>query len=799
MKKHKMLRTCAAVLALTAGMQLGFPAVSHGAEAAALQGVVKDAAGAPMPGVTVQLHTDYESHSVVTDTYGHYGFNEVYDEVSSLQVATPGYRAFAAKDVDVGGGGALDVHLTPYAGTEVGAWKAASQTSRHLVLLAGDGTVWTVGDNSDGQLGDGTTIDRYVLMQVPDLTDVVEVAAGEEFTLALKSDGTVWAWGDNGSGQLGDESGLDRWFPAEVPGLADVVSIAVGKYHALAADANGKVYGWGENYNGQLGVEPTGAAYVLKKPTLIPDLNGVTKVVAGDYFSAALSEGNVFTWGSDSFRQLGRMTDPYTNLYYKPLPATGVSDATLIAAADDSMLAAGGGTIWGWGNNDSGQLTYNFGASGKNEVSGIGTILSLAAGDRHSVAVTVTGAVYTWGGNGDGQLGRGSYPLTSPQPVTALNDAVSVSSGENTVFALRADGSFWYWGLGAGMEDILGLQERRYAPYLVPALEQLDVWSRTTVSGTVTDVANGSPIEGANVRVSWGEGGSTEMTTEADGTFAFQLPPYDNYNIVVEKDGYWSSTNDWFELAPGSVGATINPVLEVGIPRIELNGDPIVILKPGDPYVDAGYYSVTDDKDEELYVEVSGAVNAAEPGVYRIEYTVEDSDGYVTTVYRTVLVLSDDPEPAASEATFIDTLPIESVIDGTLFWRVDEGTAPETYYIVVADGDRNIQYSLGEVEVNEAGLYSFRLPDWIESAESNAFIGILAGAHKASYVPIADAATPEDVFAQVRTAADRAGDGFRMDDAAAFLRYAPDLTGDGSFDRIDVTLLLRAIPSIAFE
>ena len=74
----------------------------------------------------------------------------------------------------------------------------------HSVVVTPGGTVWTWGDNSQGQLGDGMTEDRPVPAPVPVLSDVTAVAAGKYHTLALKADGSVWAWGANDSGQLGD-------------------------------------------------------------------------------------------------------------------------------------------------------------------------------------------------------------------------------------------------------------------------------------------------------------------------------------------------------------------------------------------------------------------------------------------------------------------------------------------------------------------------------------------------------------------------------------------------------------------
>ncbi|MFP2913744.1 RCC1 domain-containing protein, partial [Pyxidicoccus sp. 3LFB2] len=97
----------------------------------------------------------------------------------------------------------------------------------HTLALKTDGTVWAWGNNTDGQLGDGTNTPRSTPVQVQGLTGVVAIAANDFDTLALKADGTVWAWGNNSYGQLGDGTAPnDRSTPVQVQGLTGVVAIA---------------------------------------------------------------------------------------------------------------------------------------------------------------------------------------------------------------------------------------------------------------------------------------------------------------------------------------------------------------------------------------------------------------------------------------------------------------------------------------------------------------------------------------------------------------------------------------------
>jgi hypothetical protein len=108
----------------------------------------------------------------------------------------------------------------------------------HSLAVKKDGTVWTWGNNSYGQLGDGTTTQRLVPVQVSGLTNIKDVAGGQHYCLAVKNDGTVWAWGHNGEGELGDGTTVARRTPVQVSGLTGMTDVAAGIFHSLAARAD---------------------------------------------------------------------------------------------------------------------------------------------------------------------------------------------------------------------------------------------------------------------------------------------------------------------------------------------------------------------------------------------------------------------------------------------------------------------------------------------------------------------------------------------------------------------------------
>jgi alpha-tubulin suppressor-like RCC1 family protein len=154
---------------------------------------------------------------------------------------------------ELGDGSALAYNPTPVI---VSGLRNVSQVSagwKHSVALRSDGTVWTWGQNDQGELGDGTTTMRNIPVQVSGLSAIVMVSGGDCHTAALKTDGTVWTWGCNDRGQLGDGTYTERHLPVQVSGLTHVTAIAARDYHNLALKSDGTLWAWGWNIHGQLG------------------------------------------------------------------------------------------------------------------------------------------------------------------------------------------------------------------------------------------------------------------------------------------------------------------------------------------------------------------------------------------------------------------------------------------------------------------------------------------------------------------------------------------------------------------
>jgi alpha-tubulin suppressor-like RCC1 family protein len=131
---------------------------------------------------------------------------------------------------------------------------STSPNGNHSAGIRADGTLWTWGTNASGELGLGTTTDKYVPTQVANLNTWLEIECGWNHTLAIKSDGSLWAWGNNGDGQLGLGDTKGRLSPVQVGIATDWYRVVGGIRHSLAIKTDGTLWAWGDNSKGQLGI-----------------------------------------------------------------------------------------------------------------------------------------------------------------------------------------------------------------------------------------------------------------------------------------------------------------------------------------------------------------------------------------------------------------------------------------------------------------------------------------------------------------------------------------------------------------
>jgi alpha-tubulin suppressor-like RCC1 family protein len=285
---------------------------------------------------------------------------------------------------------------------------------RHACAVTTGGGAKCWGNNHDGQLGDGTQIDRNIPQDVVGLlTRVTGIRAGERHTCALTAAGGVKCWGNNHDGQLGDGTRKDRVTPVDVTGLTTgVIAISTGWRHSCALTSAGGVKCWGNNHEGQLG---DGTETDRLSPVDVTGLaSGVTAITARWRHSCALtSAGGVKCWGGNHDGQLGDGTKHDRN---SPVEVVGLTSGvkTIAAGWNHTCALTTAGSMKCWGSNHEGQLGDETGLNRKGPVDVVilpSGITAIATGGEHSCAVA-QGTVTCWGENEDGQLGDGTYKST---------------------------------------------------------------------------------------------------------------------------------------------------------------------------------------------------------------------------------------------------------------------------------------------------------------------------------------------------------------------------------------------------
>ncbi|HEX2132660.1 MAG TPA: hypothetical protein VHH15_13980 [Actinophytocola sp.] len=260
--------------------------------------------------------------------------------------------------------------------------KAVAPGGGHTLYLLEDGSVWGCGAGFFGMLGPDNMRVHPVPVRIEAPTNIVQLASGGSHALALLDDGTVWAWGRDDCGQLadGDQTGKRpgslvqvhagreypiRALPAQVEGISEATFVATGGGHSLVVHEDGSLTTWGLNDCGQLG---DGATTDRKREYRTPvkaKVSGVREV-AGAYHHTLilLQDGTVRACGINDRGQCG---DGTTIERATPVEVVGLTDATQVVAtggggddnpgdAGHSLAVRADGTVWGWGNNDFGEL-----------------------------------------------------------------------------------------------------------------------------------------------------------------------------------------------------------------------------------------------------------------------------------------------------------------------------------------------------------------------------------------------------------------------------------------------------------
>lgn len=333
-------------------------------------------------------------------------------------------------------------------------------------IFVANGALWDMGYNGFyGGLGNGSTANSSVpIMIVP--SNVTAVASGEQFNLFLKSDGSLWGMGGNFYGQLGDGTTDSGNYYTNLPEQivpGNVTTIAVGFAHSLFIKSDGSLWGMGYDYYGQLGdgiFNTNGSQGTNLPEEIVPD--NVTAIAAGQNHSLFVkSDGSLWAMGWNQYGQLG---DGTTNSVNRPEMIVASNVVAVAAGEGHSLFLKSDGSLWGMGDDAYGQLGDGYFATnapyGTNRPEELvsGNVTAIGAGYLHSLFIEKGGSLWGTGLDVYGQLGDGvTYPVFSP--LNATNRAEQVLGAYNQISAQPISGGnmqLYYVGL-AGTNYALDL------------------------------------------------------------------------------------------------------------------------------------------------------------------------------------------------------------------------------------------------------------------------------------------------------------------------------------------------------
>lgn len=429
----------------------------------------------------------------------------------------------------------------------------------HSLALSVDGSVYAWGFNDGGQCGDSTFENRNLPVKVHVNEKVKKISAGMGHSLALLDDGRVFAWGWNLYGQLGNGTFEQK---VSIPFAVQhalkgkrIVQISAGNDFSLVLTDEGKIFGFGKNSQGQLG-----DGSVSNQPTPSPlytSMSGFVAISAGLNHSVAVYGNFLFGWGSNTYFQLG-----LKDIAFSPKPVcintNNCSIKTAIASNGNIIIKTQKSGLIGWGLNGNGQLGTGNTSSPQKPTFVIAEttnliLKELKGGDVHSLAVSKDGQLYGWGSGEVYQSGLSNPKTFIPSLIQSTSRFSKVSAGKFHSLALSEYHEVYAFGSNSigQLGVVLSSDNKTKEPQKISSLANfriVDISAGSFHNLALTDTGN---------VFAWGRNTSGEL---GDGTFVNRIFPIqvliaekikfifagDNHNLAISDSGeiyVWGGNN----------------------------------------------------------------------------------------------------------------------------------------------------------------------------------------------------------------------------------------------------------------
>lgn len=348
------------------------------------------------------------------------------------------------------------------------------------------GLVYAWGSNGSGRLGDNTTSNRGSPVSiVGGVTNWSEISAGDTHSFAITNSGIAYCWGTNNYGQLGTNNTSSRSSPVQLSVGIKWSQISAQINFTAGISSSGIAYAWGKNQYGQLGNNTTSS---FSSPvTVVGGITNWNRVAAGGNHTLGLTSGGIlYSWGWNGNFALGDGTG--TNRSSPTIVAGGITTWAEIAAGESHSLGITlTGVAYAWGNNGNGQLGDNSVTNRSSPVTVVGGITNwskIAGGQGHTIALTTGFVLYGWGRNDQGQLGNNTVTYRS-SPVTVVGGITNwsqISAGRQHCLGLTSSGILYSWGSNSNAQLGVPVLASASSPVSVQGAN-IQTWSKISAGG----------------------------------------------------------------------------------------------------------------------------------------------------------------------------------------------------------------------------------------------------------------------------------------------------------------------------
>lgn len=427
--------------------------------------------------------------------------------------------------------------LASWQPTMAGMNQVAAGTS-HSLLIDGDGKVWAWGANNYGQLGNASTDSSNIPVAVNDLTDIIQVAVGDNHSVALDANGDVWVWGNNSKYQLGNGTTVNSSVPVKMTTVSGIVNISAAGNYTLAVKNDGTLWSWGEACNANLnyaisgidGHTPGKMKYGTPSPAVNYHYENVKSAAASRNFYAVLFADGTISRSGYFIDSVGAST------YWTMLSNPGLMGVQSISAGDNFLMALlEDGTVAVLGDNNQGQ----YGIGNRNnptpanpmayaKVSGLTNVSAISAGSAFGLALKEDGTVWGWGQNNKGQVGiNNTTTQTTPVQMAVVTGVDAIDAGGSFSILMLANTASSLDVYATGDNELGQLGNATYENTLKPKLVMFDTVVDTEAPIFPVDFAiTAFKDTDTSATIMWGD------ATDNIGVASYKLYD-DNDNIIA--------------------------------------------------------------------------------------------------------------------------------------------------------------------------------------------------------------------------------------------------------------------------